>query len=78
MQCDAMRPGSLGRPQAGVALGDMGQFDMAKASITSDMWRCHPCQDRVQCASGRVRSGGLRTVFDDPAMPFNSNERLDW
>src|ERR1700732_4541511 len=37
---------------------------MAKASITRETWRCHPCH-------------GLKTVLDRPPMAFDRHQRFD-
>jgi len=47
---------------------------IAKASMTKDTCRCHPCQERLKAKLG---FGGLEAVLDGPAMAFDGGQRFD-
>src|SRR5512147_2366890 len=47
----------------------------AKASMTSETWRCQPCQLRVSLWSSPL--GGLEAVLDRPAATFGTDQGLD-
>ena len=59
-------------------LRDAGWRPSWKASMTSETWRCQPCQDRVSLWS-RPNSffRGLKAILDGPAMSFDLDQHLD-
>src|SRR5450755_3820971 len=50
---------------------------VAKASITRETWRCHPCQDLLVVIEPELVFRGLKTVLDRPPMAFDRHQRLD-
>src|SRR5467141_3480287 len=51
---------------------------MAKASITSETWRCHPCQgSALVVIEPELVFRGLKTVLDCPPMAFDRHQRFD-
>jgi hypothetical protein len=51
---------------------------MANTSITSERGGATRAEIGFHCASDRVVLGGLKAVLDGPAIPLDSDERLDW
>src|SRR5437763_10493038 len=49
----------------------------AKASITSETWRCQPCQLRVSVIEPELGLGGLEGVLDRPAPTLDADQHLE-
>ena len=51
---------------------------MAKASMTSETWRCQPCQERrLVVVEAEFVLGGLEAILDRPAMSFDLDQGFD-